>query len=142
MRLDLIFLLIFPYGKQSKHPIRYSLSIMRRFCLLIVFFGLLVPYGSVGVSAASNISSEGTVTETKPTKPGQAKARKTNLNLAGSKELSLLPGITPADADRIIQRRPYKNLDELLTKKVLGKKQFALIREYVIVGSREKAGRR
>ena len=59
--------------------------------------------------------------------------RKVDLNQAGVEELRRLPGITPEIAERIVRNRPYRKLDDLVTRKVLGKKQFARVRELVIV---------
>jgi DNA uptake protein ComE-like DNA-binding protein len=58
---------------------------------------------------------------------------KVDLNQAGVDELRRLPGITPEIAERIVKNRPYRKLDDLVTRKVLGKKQFARVRELVIV---------
>ena len=65
--------------------------------------------------------------------PVQAKV---DLNQATLDELARLPGITRVLAERIVSHRPYRKLDDLVTRKVLGKKQFARIREYVVL-SRE-----
>jgi len=61
---------------------------------------------------------------------------KVDINNAGLEELARLPGITPALAQRIVQNRPYRKLDDLVTQRVLGKKQFARIREFVTVHPR------
>jgi len=61
---------------------------------------------------------------------------KVDINQAGLEELTRLPGITPAIAERIAQHRPYRKLDDLVTRNVLGKKQFARIREFVVVNPR------
>ena len=61
---------------------------------------------------------------------------KVDINQAGLEELTRLPGITSVLAGRIAQHRPYQKLDDLVTRKVLGKKQFARIREFVIVHPR------
>jgi competence protein ComEA len=58
---------------------------------------------------------------------------KVDLNQAGVEELRRLPGITPEIAERIVRNRPYRRLDDLVTRKVLGKKQFARVRELVVV---------
>jgi DNA uptake protein ComE-like DNA-binding protein len=42
--------------------------------------------------------------------------------------------MTQEVADRVIQNRPYRKLDELISKKVIGKKHFAQIREFVVIG--------
>ena len=62
--------------------------------------------------------------------PGQAKV---DLNQAGLEELRRLPGITPQIAERIVRNRPYRKLDDLVSRKVLGKKQFARVRELVVI---------
>jgi len=61
-------------------------------------------------------------------------AKKLDVNRAQRSELDRLPGISPQDADRIIRNRPYRKLDELVTKKAVTRKQFARIREYISVG--------
>jgi len=61
---------------------------------------------------------------------------KVDINQAGLEELTRLPGITSVLAERIAQHRPYRKLDDLVTRRVLGKKQFARIREFVIVHPR------
>ncbi|HSB81062.1 MAG TPA: helix-hairpin-helix domain-containing protein [Candidatus Methylomirabilis sp.] len=58
---------------------------------------------------------------------------KLDINAAGIDELTRLPGVTPQLAEQIIRNRPYRKLDDLITRKVLGKKQFARIREFVAV---------
>jgi len=60
------------------------------------------------------------------------------LNTARVEEISRLPGMTTETAERIIGNRPYRNLDELVTKKMVGRKEFAKIREYIVIGSRKK----
>ena len=62
------------------------------------------------------------------------KAARVDVNRADRGELSRVPGMTLEAAGRIIQHRPYRRLDDLVSKKVIGKKQFAQIRECIIVG--------
>jgi len=56
-----------------------------------------------------------------------------DLNQAGHKKLASLPGLTGADADRIIANRPYANRRELVKKNVLTEAQFNRIRDQVYV---------
>ncbi len=58
---------------------------------------------------------------------------KVDLNHASVEELERLPGITPQLAERIARHRPYRKLDDLVIRKVLGKKQFARIRDFVML---------
>jgi len=74
-----------------------------------------------------------------PVRVGVAKSPgRVDLNSAGIEEIARLPGMTTQTAERIIGNRPYRNLDELITKKVVGRKEFAQIREYVVVRSGKK----
>jgi DNA uptake protein ComE-like DNA-binding protein len=101
----------------SSHPIRYS--ILRR--ALVVAFAAMFLWGAIPVAAGEPAAKVGP-------------AKKLDVNRAQRHELDRLPGIFSQDADRIIRNRPYRKLDELVTKKAVTRKQFALIREYVSVG--------
>jgi hypothetical protein len=61
-------------------------------------------------------------------------ARGLDINSATRDELASLPGLSDADAERIIDHRPYADRDGLLLKRVLGHKKFRRIRDYVYVG--------
>jgi len=61
--------------------------------------------------------------------------RKTDLNVATVRELSNLPGIGRELAERIVRHRPYRKLDQLIAKKVMGRKQFARIKDRIRVSS-------
>src|SRR5574337_729613 len=65
----------------------------------------------------------------------KATVRKIDLNTATLRELERLPGFGPELAKRVVQHRPYHKLDELIAKKVLGRKQFARIKEQIRVNS-------
>lgn len=53
------------------------------------------------------------------------------LNTAVEAQLESLPGIGPATASKIIDNRPYKTLDELVSKKVVSKNLFDKIKDKV-----------
>ena len=55
------------------------------------------------------------------------------LNKAGRKRLAALPGLTGADADRIIANRPYANRRDLVRKGVLSEAQFDKIKDSLYV---------
>jgi DNA uptake protein ComE-like DNA-binding protein len=70
-----------------------------------------------------------------PGQSGQALPGKVDVNRASLEELCRLPGIAREAGQKIIKHRPYKRLDDLVTKKILSKKEFARVREYVSVGA-------
>ncbi len=51
-----------------------------------------------------------------------------NINTATAEELDTLSGIGKVTAEKIIKNRPYQSIDELLTKKVIGKNVFENIK--------------
>ncbi len=56
-----------------------------------------------------------------------------NINTASSSELQSLNGIGPAYGQKIIDQRPYSNIDELLTKKVIPKNTYEKIKDRISV---------
>jgi competence protein ComEA len=103
---------------------------MRRAAVLVCLIGLLVVVANGSLAGSVAVENRGISTTT----AGGAKAARVDINRAERADLSRLPGMTPEAADRIIQNRPYRKLDELISKKAIGKKQFAQIREYISVG--------
>jgi competence protein ComEA len=57
-------------------------------------------------------------------KEGLSNKRIVDVNAASKTELTSLPGITDAEADRIIAARPYDNKDQLVTRRVLTQAQY------------------
>lgn len=56
-----------------------------------------------------------------------------NINTAGAKELDSLPGIGQVYAQKIIEQRPYSNIEELVSKKVLPQSTYEKIKDKVTV---------
>jgi competence protein ComEA len=65
--------------------------------------------------------------------PGVAKqpGRLIDINSASQQELEALPGVGPAIARRIIEGRPYRDVDDLRRVKGVGEKRLAEIRPLV-----------
>lgn len=56
-----------------------------------------------------------------------------NINTATESELDTLSGVGPATAQKIISNRPYSSVDELVTKKAVGKSVFSKIKDKVTI---------
>lgn len=56
-----------------------------------------------------------------------------NINSASSSELDALPAIGMVTAEKIISNRPYSEIGELVSKKVMGQKTFDKIKDLVSV---------
>src|SRR5436190_6115273 len=56
-----------------------------------------------------------------------------NMNTASSQTLEKLPGIGPVTAGKIISNRPYNQIEELLTKKVVSKSVYEKIKDKVSI---------
>lgn len=54
-----------------------------------------------------------------------------NINTASSKELETLPKVGPVTAQKIIDKRPYSSIEELLTKKAVNKSVYEEIKGMV-----------
>lgn len=54
-----------------------------------------------------------------------------SLNAASAQDLDLLPGVGPVTAQKIIDNRPYTNLDELVFRKVVNSSTYDKIKDYI-----------
>lgn len=66
------------------------------------------------------------------TKDKVAGHKRLDLNSATADELATLPGITAADAQKIIEHRPYRAKNDLVKKNVLTASQYAKIKDDVV----------
>ena len=62
------------------------------------------------------------------------KAATVDVNTATAADLKGLPGISDADAAKIVQGRPNKEPGDLVTKKILPEGEFAKIKDRIVVG--------
>ncbi len=122
MRLDPKFSFLL-YGLGVK--IRIVLPIA---CGVILLIGL-----AFGVARWEGSTSGAAVDEA--VQPARSIEPRIDINTAPPRTLDRMLGIGPELAERIVKHRPYKKLDELITRKVLGRKQFARIKDRIRVGS-------
>ena len=109
---------------------------MRRIAIIFASLGVMILWGLPRVVSAQDVPTDGDLQGT--VRDSRSQAKKVDLNVASPEEIGRLPGITHQVAERIVQNRPYKKMDDLITRKVIGKKQFAQIREYIVIGSGQK----
>ena len=94
------------------------------------------------VASAAKLSQEQTKTK-KPVTPAntkaaaQAAAKLVDINSASKVELMKLPGVSDADAAKIIAGRPYLTKTRLVTKNIVGMDIYQNISKLVIAKQKE-----
>jgi DNA uptake protein ComE-like DNA-binding protein len=63
---------------------------------------------------------------------GQHAGELLDLNTASADDLKQLPGIEDAHAKKIVESRPYKRKDELVTKKILPLPAYDAIKDHIV----------
>jgi len=90
-----------------------------------------------GASTSSNQSTTTTTTK-KARKSSTASdtssktSGKLDLNTATKDQLMSLPGITDADAQKILDGRPYRAKNQLLSKGIISKDEYAKIKGQIV----------
>jgi predicted DNA-binding helix-hairpin-helix protein len=94
------------------------------------------------VASAAKLSQEQTKTK-KPVTPAntkaaqQAAAKLVDINSASKAELMKLPGVSDADADKIVAGRPYLTKTRLVTKNIVAMDVYQNISKLVIAKQKE-----
>ena len=105
--------------------------------LIAVFVALLFALGAVSVpmaDAAGTTTKPPAKSDMPEAKGGAGKPMKKQLdiNSASKEDLEQLPGIGDALSKKIIENRPYKRKDELVSKKILPRATYEKIKEQII----------
>ena len=56
-----------------------------------------------------------------------------DLNKATKDQLTSLPGITSDKADRILENKPYKSPDQLVSRRILSEDEYSKIKDQITV---------
>jgi DNA uptake protein ComE-like DNA-binding protein len=105
--------------------------------LIAILVALMFALGTVAVPtvhAAGTTTKPPAKSDSPEAKGGAGKPMKKQLdiNSASEDDLKQLPGIGDALSKRIVENRPYKRKDELVSKKVLPRATYEKIKDQII----------
>jgi len=100
-----------------------------------------LPIGILALTIAAPVFAQSvapTATPATPVKPSVTaaapKAETVDINTASVAELKSLPGMTEADASKVVHARPYRDIDELISKKIVAEAEFVKIKDRIVAG--------
>jgi competence protein ComEA len=103
---------------------------MKRFRLLVPLACVLAILLWAAPSGAGQAAAK--PAEKPAAKTAQAKAPLLDINTASKAELTTLSGIGDAYSQKIIDGRPYKRKDELVTKKIIPQATYDKIKDLIV----------
>ena len=83
-------------------------------------------------STSKGKASADAATSAKPAEKAKAPAALVDINSASKQDLAKLPGVSAADADKIIAGRPYGSKAHLQTRKILSPDTYQMVSKLVI----------
>jgi competence protein ComEA len=104
--------------------------------LLLANLSLAATDTTPAAAEAKPSSKASATVQTKKAKP-TAKAKLVDINSASKKELKTLPGISDADADKIIAGRPYLSKANLTTQNIVSPETYDTIKSRVVAQQNE-----
>lgn len=83
-------------------------------------------------ASKAGTSSKATKTELDAKRKATAKVKLVDINSANKAELKTLPGVSDAEADKIIAGRPYGSKAWLVSHKILAEEKYPAISRFII----------
>jgi DNA uptake protein ComE-like DNA-binding protein len=115
--------------------IRHIVRIAAVFCALALFAGISY--------AQTDSSSQSASTSAKKTKKAKTpKSQQVDVNSATKDELSALPGIGDATAQKIIDGRPYKTKRDLVKKNILTQGEYDKVKDQLVAHGGKKSAKK
>src|ERR1700722_7466857 len=125
-----------------RNSMRFRLSFLASIC--VVSLGVMLTLLGCSPNQSPDQLREKTAEETaaikqdtkalaEGVKDGLSSKKSVDLNKASREDLSTLPGITAARADRIIAKRPYASTHQLVTRHVLSEDEYTAVQDRVVV---------
>jgi DNA uptake protein ComE-like DNA-binding protein len=117
-------------------PIKQEIAMFKFSSLPMALLALAITAPVMAQPATNTSSSVGSAPSMAPSAPKSTaavpRADLVDINSASVTELKALPGISEADAAKIVQRRPYSDKGQLVSKKVVSEATYDKIKDHVV----------
>jgi competence protein ComEA len=87
---------------------------------------------TTGKPAGGTTAQSSTSSKSPAAAPAAKAGVKLDINSASKDELEKIPGIGPATSQKIIDGRPYRAKNELVSKKIVSKSEYEKIKDQII----------
>jgi competence protein ComEA len=110
---------------------------MKKLWMLLITMSLATAMLAAQTKTDKSTAKSGKDTSAQTSKPSADTAMATSgakidINSASKDELEKLPGIGPATSQKVIDGRPYRGKNDLVTKKIVSKSEYEKIKDQII----------
>jgi competence protein ComEA len=100
--------------------------------VVFTFYTLLLAFLLISFSSAQTAASSSDQAKSSSAASSAKSSSKIDINSATKDELMTLSGIGDATAQKIVDNRPYRAKNELVTKKIVPKSTYEKIKDQII----------